>query len=105
MRETTIARNYAEALLLVAERHDAAEQYAEVLQLAQNRERWLCSIRIPGRTEYLAALDDAVHAVLAGESSAEDALQQAADRWNQITAARGLERQQEAYLKSIGLEP
>ena len=83
----------------------AAQQYGEVLEVAQSRVRSLCSIRIPGRSEYLQALDVAVHDVLAGESDPAEALQQAANRWAEITTALGTERQQTAYLKSIGLEP
>jgi len=83
----------------------AAQQYGETVQLAQGRARWLCSIRIPGRAQYLAAMDDAVHTVLAGQSTAEEALKQAAQRWTEITNSLGLERQRNAYMKSVGLEP
>ena len=42
----------------------AATQYATVTERALSREQWLGALRIPGRTEYLAALDEAVYGVV-----------------------------------------
>ncbi len=53
----------------------AAVQYAEVVQTALNRGEILYALRIPGRTEYLAALDEAVQQAVRGEKSAEEALE------------------------------
>ena len=82
----------------------AAGQYVAILKRAQQRQQWLGAPRIPGRTEYLAALDQAVAAALAGSPPA-DALRQAADRWRQITARLGPAQQRAAYLRSLELEP
>ena len=84
---------------------EAGGQYATAVVDAQNRSTWLSSLRIPGRGRYLAALDQAVHAAVVGQSSAAEALQTAADEWQRITSDLGLEAQQQAYLRSIGLEP
>ena len=83
----------------------AAEQYAQVVKEAQNRGAWLDAIRIPGRERYLAELDRAVHAALEGTASPGEALRAASDAWNKSTDSLGCERQQKAYMRSLGLEP
>ncbi|MFV1964368.1 MAG: ABC transporter substrate-binding protein [Pirellulaceae bacterium] len=83
----------------------AATSYGEVVQQAMSRPGWLCSVRIPGRHRYLAALDKAVHAVLDGEASSEEALAAAAQTWEETTESLGRDKQREAYMRSIGLEP
>ncbi len=84
--------------------HAAASQYGEAALAAFSHEQWLGALRIPGRAEYFAALDEAVAAAVRGEKSAEEALQQAADRWREITNRLGLDRQKAAYRHSVGLE-
>jgi len=80
-----------------------AEEYAELTQETFRRQQWVFALRIPGRSEYLAALDEAVAAAVRGEKSPADALQDAADRWRQITERLGTEPQKAAYLQSLGL--
>jgi hypothetical protein len=65
----------------------------------------LCFVipRIPGEDEYIAALDDAVKAALSHKESSQNALQQAAQRWEQITNAHGREQQKQAYWKHLGI--
>jgi multiple sugar transport system substrate-binding protein len=84
---------------------DAARQYGEVIQAGQSRAAWLDAIRIPGRADYLAALDRAVNSVIAGEATPPDALKEVATAWNKITDSIGRESQQRAYMRSLGLEP
>jgi multiple sugar transport system substrate-binding protein len=83
----------------------AARQYAAVTERTFGRGEWLCALRIPGRGEYLAALDEAVHRAVRGEQSPAEALQQAAIRWQEITDRLGPDRQKTAYLHSLGQEP
>ena len=40
----------------------AAVHYGDVTEAALRHEQWLGALRIPGRAEYLAALDEAVAA-------------------------------------------
>jgi len=82
-----------------------ARQYAEVVQAAQNSAAWLDAIRIPGRDKYIAALDQAVVSVLAGEATAAEALKVASVDWNRITDLIDRESQQKAYMRSLGLDP
>ena len=83
----------------------AAGEYADLTAATFEREQWLFAPRIPGRAEYLAALDDAVHAAIAGKKSPAAALRATTLRWHQITKQLGLEQQRQAYLHSLGLEP
>jgi len=82
----------------------AAGQYAAITEQTLNRAQCLFALRIPGRAEYLAALDDAVRQTVRGELSAQAALRKAADRWRQITARYGADSQRQAYFDSLGVE-
>ena len=82
----------------------AAVQYADAIEAALSREQWLGALRLPGRAEYLAALDDAVAAAIHGDKSPIDALLDADAKWQKITERLGLERQRAAYRHSLGLE-
>jgi hypothetical protein len=59
--------------------------------------------RIPGVDQYMAALDEAVANVVAGQAKPEDALKQAAQKWEKITDTHGRETQRRAYLKHLGI--
>ncbi|MBW3596690.1 MAG: extracellular solute-binding protein [Planctomycetes bacterium] len=83
----------------------SAESYSQAAQKALTHGIWMFSPRIPGRARYLAALDEAARAALAGEASPADALSAAADQWRAITAELGEQKQIEAYQRSLGLEP
>ncbi len=78
-------------------------QYADVTEAALRHEQWLGALRLPGRAEYLAALDEAVRAAVRGQKSPHDALLEAAAKWRKITARLGLDRQRAAYRHSLGL--
>jgi multiple sugar transport system substrate-binding protein len=83
----------------------AASQYATIVSTTQNGSAWLSSIRLPGRAEYLAALDRAVHRAVRKEAEPAAALKEAAATWQEITARLGHDRQRNAYRRSIGLGP
>jgi hypothetical protein len=59
--------------------------------------------RIPGIDDYLAALDDAVKSAVGGKTPPAEALQKAAEKWEQITESRGRDAQREAYRKHLGI--
>jgi multiple sugar transport system substrate-binding protein len=79
--------------------------YAELVETTQSSPIWLVSLRVPGRGEYMAALDAAVHRALRKEATPVQALQQAAATWREITDRRGRDRQRDAYQRSIGVAP
>jgi ABC-type glycerol-3-phosphate transport system substrate-binding protein len=83
----------------------AAKQYAELSQKMQSGSTWLSSPAIPGRAEYLAALDEAVWSVVERGEPAQAALDAAARQWRKITERLGVESQRQAYERSLGLEP
>ncbi len=83
---------------------EAAVHYAELTEQALSRRQSLIMLRIPGRAEYLAALDEAVRKSIAGEASPEQALKETAARWREITGRLGVENQRDAYGGSLGLE-
>lgn len=79
-------------------------QYVAVLRQSQERSRYAQGIRLPGRPEYLAALDHAVLDAVSGKKSPEESLTAAAAAWDKITASRGLESQKVALERSLGLK-
>jgi multiple sugar transport system substrate-binding protein len=82
----------------------AAAEYAASTDRTFRRPRRLFCLRIPGREEYLGALDKAVHAAVSGERTPQDALTQAASEWSQVTERLGVENQVSAYRDSLGLD-
>src|SRR5262249_12280842 len=63
----------------------ASHSYTEALAQSLTLPRALTGVVLPGRADYLAALDRAVHATLSGEKTAAAALSEAAKRWREIT--------------------
>ncbi|NQT40212.1 MAG: hypothetical protein HQ581_22155, partial [Planctomycetes bacterium] len=80
-----------------------APDYAAVVSRALSRPQRLFALRLPGRREYLAALDQAVADAVAGKHPPVDALRTAAEQWQQITETHGVDSQREAYRHSLGL--
>lgn len=83
----------------------AATQYAAMVRQALGRRQWLLALRIPGRSEYLQALDDAVHRAIRRRQTPAEALRQAATAWRETTQRLGRDRQRTGYLRSLELEP
>ena len=82
----------------------AARQYAEQTVETLSRRQFLASLRVPGRADYLAALDEAVQAAVRGKQKPAEALKAAAGRWREINKRLGIERQKAAYMHSLGLQ-
>lgn len=82
----------------------AAARYAAVTEATLQHQQWLSALRIPGRSEYISALDTAVRSAVRGEQSSSEALQQASEQWQEITRRLGARRQRSAYLHSLGAE-
>jgi multiple sugar transport system substrate-binding protein len=81
-----------------------AAEYAALTEQTFRRQRRLLCLRIPGRAEYLEALDKAVHAAVSGDQTPQAALDQAAAEWAEITQRLGAEAQVSAYRASLGLD-
>ena len=80
-----------------------AAKYAALVERTLSRQHCVFALRLPGRAQYLAALDEAVQKALTGKASPQTALDQAAAAWKEITKRLGLERQRDAYRHSLGL--
>ncbi len=81
-----------------------AAEYAALTEQTFRRQRRLICLRIPGREEYLTALDKAVHAAVEGDQTPQAALNTAASQWSQITERLGSEEQLSSYRDSLGLD-
>jgi hypothetical protein len=75
----------------------------KILQVALSQPECLLIPRIPGVDDYMAALDQAVKDADFDGVDPGTALEKAAQRWEEITDARGRESQREAYLKHLGI--
>ena len=78
-----------------------AKTYAEAFSSALRRKEVLWLLQIPGASEYTAALDQAVRAAVSGEKMSQQALDAAAEQWKQITARYGVQKQRDAYRRSL----
>ncbi|HIQ20050.1 MAG TPA: extracellular solute-binding protein [Planctomycetes bacterium] len=83
---------------------EVAAEYAALTEETLSGQERLFALRIPGRTQYLDALDRAVRRVLAGQAAPQEALEQAAVEWEEITDRLGRPSQRSAYLHSLGEE-
>lgn len=78
-------------------------QIGPVVKQSFERRGSLTILAVPGRREYLGALDAAVARAVRGEQSAAESLTQAAAQWQEITDRLGREAQVQAYQRSLGL--
>ncbi|MEM7456043.1 MAG: hypothetical protein AAF456_16970 [Planctomycetota bacterium] len=81
----------------------AAQQYADTLRACNEASVSFIFPRIPGRMEYLNALNEAVLSCLKGDVEPEEALKNAADKWREITNSRGPAVQSQALKNSQGI--
>jgi multiple sugar transport system substrate-binding protein len=77
------------------------KKYADALSSAIRQKEVLWMPQIPGASEYTAALNQAVRAAVSGEKTSQQALDAAAEQWKQITARYGVQKQRDAYRRSL----
>jgi len=82
-----------------------AKAYAKDLMKTFESPDCLSALPIPGREEYLSALDEAVRSAVRGDLPAIEALIATAGRWREISERLGVEKQKAALRRSLGLEP
>jgi len=80
---------------------EASRQYADVLAQSMSMPRAFPGVTLPGRADYLAALDRAVRQALEGKPASE-VLAEAAQTWREITDKLDLKQQQRANARSLG---
>ena len=81
-----------------------AKQNFKVVSKALRSRVSFSAIRLPGQTEYYTILDDAVRSVIAGETSASEALNEVAGKWETITDRLGRDHQLTAFEQSLGIQ-
>lgn len=81
---------------------ESAADYLDAIQNTINHPNAVLDIRITGSAEYLSTLDAEIARALAGEISAQEALDNVAELWNGITDRLGREAQAEQYRAAVG---
>ena len=72
---------------------EAGNAYSDQIAESQERKVYFLFPRIPGRFQYLAALDESVRKCLRSQSSAQKTLDRVAERWETITESFGRNEQ------------
>lgn len=81
---------------------EAAEDYLSAVLDTINHPNATLDLRIPGSSEYLSQLDAEIARALAGEISAQEALDNTAVIWDEITDRLGRDSQLELYVAAVG---
>lgn len=81
----------------------AARAYGNLVRELLAEPETLDALRMPGRDQYLAALDQAVWQAIAGELTPQEALAAAATQWRAITEGYQTPGQRRHYQRSLGL--
>ncbi len=81
---------------------ESAADYLDAIQNTINHPNAVLDIRITGSAEYLSTLDAEIARALAGEISAQAALDNVAELWDGITDRLGREAQAEQYRAAVG---
>ncbi len=79
---------------------DFGEAFIDVQR--RSVETGMADLQIPGSNQYLNALDEQISAAIAGEKTAQEAMDAAAARWEEITDRLGREEQKAAWLYQKG---
>lgn len=80
---------------------EAAKRYLDEISKSLTQTNIVYDITLPGAGEYYQALDESVYKALKGNLSAEDALNEAAKKWDVITDSIGRKKQIEYYKESL----
>lgn len=80
---------------------DSAKRYLETITQSLTNKNVVYDITIPGAGEYYQALDESVYLALKGTLSVQEALNQAAQKWEEITDKLGREKQIQYYKASL----
>jgi multiple sugar transport system substrate-binding protein len=84
---------------------ETAKEYLEVQRMSIEGENVALDFRLPGYFQYTEALEIELSKALAGEVEPQQALDNIAEQWNQLTDEFGREQQLAIYRASMGLEP
>ena len=79
-----------------------AEDYLAAVKDSISHPNAVLDLRIRGSAEYLSVLDTEISRALAGELSSQEALDNVAAGWNEITDRLGREDQLNQYRSAVG---
>ena len=83
---------------------ESAMGYLAMIRDALENPNSIADLRLPGFAQYQDAIELAVSLALSGQATPQEALDQAATEWNNITERIGREQQLQLYRESLGLE-
>jgi multiple sugar transport system substrate-binding protein len=83
---------------------ESADDYLDAMLNTMNHPNAVLDLRITGTNAYQAALDAEIAQALAGEISAQEALDNVAEEWENITDRLGRDAQLQQYRNSLGYE-
>lgn len=81
---------------------ESAQDYLDAVLTGINHPNAVLDLRITGTAEYQQTLDVEITRAIAGEISPQEALDNAAAAWNEITDRLGRENQLDQYRNSVG---
>ena len=84
---------------------EEAESYLSAQQSSLDAPNVALDLRLPGFFSYTEVLEIELSRALAGEVSAQEALDSIAEQWNALTDEFGRDTQLAAYRASVGLPP
>lgn len=80
-----------------------AQGYLTMIQVVQEHPNTVFQLRLPGYIQYQDALELAVSKAVAGQATPQEALDEAAAAWDEITDRLGRDAQRDLYRASLGL--
>jgi len=99
----SIMENTAAWLSVGFPNEEAVAEYLAIQQAVMEHPNTIFQLRIPGYIQYQDALELAISKALANQATPQEALDEAAAAWEEITDRIGRESQQKLYRESIGL--
>ena len=81
---------------------ESAEDYLDAIKNTINHPNAVLDIRITGSAEYLQTLDVEISRAVAGEADPQEALDNVAKAWDEITDRLGRENQLQQYRSAVG---
>jgi multiple sugar transport system substrate-binding protein len=84
--------------------NDVAVSYTNMLKGMATSTNRVFDLRVPGVNQYYTAMMASVSKAMAGEMSAQAALDEVAAEWNRITERIGVDVVREAYKNVVALE-
>ena len=81
---------------------ESAVDYLDAILTGINHPNAVLDLRITGSAEYLQTLDVEIARAVAGEVTPQEALDNVAAQWNEITERLGKEAQLEQYRAAVG---